>query len=564
VLTLRILCQILQLHDCNQSLTIQKLILVIDDLAAQWVHTRPINPSPDTEETYTLIQSWISNCIRSHCHKNIADSSFTPSRLLKIVEMDGKFDLTVVQAGTHAPYVALSYCWGGNQEHKTTTKSLKENRGVIDYNNLPKSIRDAINITAKLRYNYLWVDSMCIIQDDDVDKSREIAQMPFIYSNALFTIAASSAAAARDGFLRKRRETACGEMFEFLFLGAGNQIGRLRGVHVPEDEYGKAPLNARGWCLQERLLSTRILEYDCRQLRWICPDSGGQNRYTDGWSKSAEAIFPHINYIPSTLPEADFRETWRDIVIQYSRRNLTMASDRILAISGIANRFGNLTDDTYIAGHWLSMLPGNLLWYADYYGYTETKTFGPRTGVYQGPTWSWVAIDCDILWDLPALDDSWQNTLEILNYGIQLQDESALYGAVTDAVLTVKGPIKSAWCMERPYDKPSRMEITQTKVGPGIAMVHLDAHELGIHENYDKGPVYLLAVSSKERSQDDRFTYGLVLKEELSANVVKRYSRLGTFSLTPSFPSDSITDVLEKRRLLGLFDDCKKYVIELI
>jgi len=405
---------------------------------------------------------------------------------------------------------------------------------------------------------------MCIIQDDDADKAREIAQMPLIYSNALFTIAASSAAAARNGFLRQRRETADENMFEFLFLDAGNQIGRLRGVHVPEEGYAKAPLNTRGWCLQERLLSMRILEYDCRQLRWICPDSEGQYAYTDGWSRSPEAISSHFNHISLTLLEADFREMWRDVVIQYSRRNLTIASDRILAISGIANRFGSLSKDTYIAGHWLSMLPGGLLWYADYYGYPKTKTFGSRPKVYQGPTWSWVTIDCNVLWELPAQYDGWQNALEVLNFRIQLQEESARYGAVTEAVLTVKGPIKCAWCKEQRHDTPSRMEIVQTKGGPGIALVHLDAREPSIHEKHDKGHVYLLAVSLKEQSQDDKFTYGLVLKEEPPTSVVRRFSRLGTFSLTPSFPSGSVTDIVEKRRLLGLFDNCEKHTIELI
>lgn len=183
-------------------------------------------------------------------------------RLLRIRKSGGEYYITLVTNidGTKIDYVALSYCWGGDQVHKMTSHRLKETSCVITFIELPKTIQDAVTVTNSLGYSYLWVDSLCIIQDDETDKTTEIAKMPLIYSNAIVTIAAAAAHSTSVGFLGQRQISA----------------PVIEGIQI-EDEQGKIhtggiveldgsdpeilPLETRAWALQEAFLSARVLEY---------------------------------------------------------------------------------------------------------------------------------------------------------------------------------------------------------------------------------------------------------------------------------------------------------------
>jgi hypothetical protein len=103
-------------------------------------------------------------------------------------------------------YVALSYCWGGTQT--ILTKKLKKNwETSINKDQLPQTIQDAIFVTMRLDVEYIWIDSLCIIQEDSIEMAEEIAKMVDVYSFAIFTLAASSAATAHEGFLQDRNVT---------------------------------------------------------------------------------------------------------------------------------------------------------------------------------------------------------------------------------------------------------------------------------------------------------------------------------------------------------------------
>lgn len=104
-------------------------------------------------------------------------------------------------AGERGRYTALSYCWGGPQEFRTTKKDLAARIEGFQLDNLPHALQDAVIVTRELGISYLWVDSMCIVQDDVEDKFREISGMRHIYKEAVLTISASNSKAANDGFL---------------------------------------------------------------------------------------------------------------------------------------------------------------------------------------------------------------------------------------------------------------------------------------------------------------------------------------------------------------------------
>ena len=106
-------------------------------------------------------------------------------------------------------YAALSYCWGGDQESKTVRVRLEERCKGFPLAELPKTIQDAIVTARRLELPFLWVDAICIVQDDPADKKRELAIMDQIYSGALLTIVAARAGTANNGFLQQRNLRQC-------------------------------------------------------------------------------------------------------------------------------------------------------------------------------------------------------------------------------------------------------------------------------------------------------------------------------------------------------------------
>jgi hypothetical protein len=131
----------------------------------------------------------------------------------------------------------------------------------INFADLPKSLQDAIIVTENLDLKLLWIDALCIVQDDAMDKAIEISTMPAVYSQAAVTILASRAESVRDGFLHMRN-TYDTSIFEVPYMGGEDRMASV--VLVPElarPRNSKEPLAFRAWALQEKLLSPRILDY---------------------------------------------------------------------------------------------------------------------------------------------------------------------------------------------------------------------------------------------------------------------------------------------------------------
>jgi hypothetical protein len=89
-----------------------------------------------------------------------------------------------------APYIALSHCWGQTAIVRTTKATFARRKQGIDISLLPPAFRDAIDIACRLDVRYLWIDSLCIIQDDQLDWQTKSARMSTIYQQTLLTISA--------------------------------------------------------------------------------------------------------------------------------------------------------------------------------------------------------------------------------------------------------------------------------------------------------------------------------------------------------------------------------------
>src|SRR3954452_14892826 len=155
-----------------------------------------------------LAANWISACRESHrCggwgRRSEADTSNFPTRVVDLGPSEGPHLLISREASIdiHSqPYTALSHCWGAAGGHLVTmTANLKQMSRGIPIEEIPKTYIDAFEITRSLGVRYIWIDALCIIQDDPEDWQLESAKMCDIYRNAYYTIAASAAASNDHG-----------------------------------------------------------------------------------------------------------------------------------------------------------------------------------------------------------------------------------------------------------------------------------------------------------------------------------------------------------------------------
>ncbi|KAM7187235.1 HET domain containing protein [Rhypophila sp. PSN 637] len=382
-----------------------------DDPAAEHVRTRPIESEVASDQAFTRIKIWLEDCSGDLLHGKSRHSKcptpsphYLPTRLVQLnqsgtAESPPELRLfeTKANAGDMqaAPYAALSYCWGGEQLFNLTHDRLDSWRSSIRYQKLPSTLKEAVIVCLKLGINYLWVDALCIIQVDAVDKSVEIADMPNIYRNSTLTIAPASASAVTQAFLGQQTYPGSAPAFLLPYRcraadGDGSQqvLGNIvlsSAIQETED-----PLHTRGWTLQERLLSPRNLEFGARQTRWICQQLNPG--LCDGWRKQADyhgGSRSNSGQLVSGSDEyAQAVHDWYSLVGVYSKRNLTQPSDRILVMSGIAERYGSVLKDQYVCGMWLGTLRSVLGWNIEAKFVPKADVQSPD-GAYQGPTWSW-------------------------------------------------------------------------------------------------------------------------------------------------------------------------------
>jgi hypothetical protein len=387
-------------------------------VAAADIKQRPPNLTPSSNETMSKARTWLQRCCSTHeaCATREFDSdqlvtsdaqTLKPRRLIKIFQRSAGPAITVhprlclvdTTYISWPKYATLSYCWGGDQKVKLTMSNLASWQSKISFHNLPQTIKDAIIVTAELGLEYLWIDALCIIQDDDADKGVELARMGDIYSKAHFTLLASRSPTVQDGFLKPRyipKERG----YRLPYICNDGQIGSVvlwagRDVGVAE------PIHQRGWCFQEQILSARILEFGTHQIRYLCTANRTEEVVpeTDGWITNSETFAVHGTGRPLDLPAnwatlpvdgTEFLTMWNNIVMHYSHLSLSFSTDRLRAISAIARKLKQASSARYYAGLWAEHLPSQLLWETT----NDDKLFPKATRAAKpaAPSWSWASM----------------------------------------------------------------------------------------------------------------------------------------------------------------------------
>ncbi|KAH6662543.1 heterokaryon incompatibility protein-domain-containing protein [Halenospora varia] len=372
-----------------------------------YVQQRMASPEVVSEEAFEEIRSWNNGCLTTHkeCPKMVFNQ--LPSRVLDLSNSNNPIDtIKVIETkgatgSARAVYAALSYCWGPRpQEILLTKATLGAFKAGIVVRDLPASLRHAILVTRGLGLQYLWIDALCIIQDSDEDKAKELSQMPHIYKNALVTISAAIADNCHEGFLHERPEiikrieaSFCLPLVWDVLQPDGERASEIwlspddsRGFNIKqfEDEV----IESRAWTFQEAWLAPRLLIYGSGPVQWRCLSKvrtqglkeeevkpGKLNllkkvvapQYQEREKFFLNALIAAVNegiIIPAHATSfPHWLENWLIIASHYSKRQISYKSDRLPALSAIASEFGRMYSDQYLAGLWKRSLPWALLWH---------------------------------------------------------------------------------------------------------------------------------------------------------------------------------------------------------
>lgn len=148
-------------------------------------------------------KSWLTTCLTTHEYCNVDGlNTAVPTRLLSIFEDPPRL-VSTAELTTRPRYGTLSHCWGNKEFLKLNSQNIDSLARAIPNNMLSKTFKDAIQITRRLGIAYLWIDSLCIIQNDDNDWEHEASLMSSVYGGSTINIAASTAVDGTEGCFSK-------------------------------------------------------------------------------------------------------------------------------------------------------------------------------------------------------------------------------------------------------------------------------------------------------------------------------------------------------------------------
>jgi hypothetical protein len=380
---------------------------------------RALPEKTSTAESLDQAISWVDKCKSKHSSCRVSADATLPTRVLDLSDK-----------------VRLHTRGNQNQKSKyiceTTKKNLTERLTDIPWTELPRGYQDAIKVCRSLGQRYLWIDTLCVVQDDKEDWTHEVSQIGKIYGNAMLTIFATGSQSHNDSmFCNNNIQT-----ITVTYKGKDYQFQvapRVEHIYMSSERQElKCPLLQRGWVLQERLLSKRVLHFGQQELFWECCEEvkcqcSLVNHAAESKSNlSAMALqarkITHNLFLLSTETDsasADVRSSalaqrfrnpysadefqngiiprkWRDLVSEYSGQRFSKESDRLAGISGLARQMQEYRHSKYLAGLWEDSLWMDLLWIG---GLPDAKRAKEGTA----PSWSWASLPGKVTWSADGL-----------------------------------------------------------------------------------------------------------------------------------------------------------------
>ena len=419
---------------------------------------------------FEIAKYWLDDCRNNHqsCRRE-------PSKLPKRVIDVGGAELRLIEdASKPASYAALSYKIGGISLFTSTSATLRDRQSGFSIDLLPQTVQDAIQWTRALGLSLIWIDSLCILQDNLDDWEIELSTMADIYFNATVVIAAAASDDASKGCLpvdNKLSKIPCEPTTGLYILP---DFERDRWIH------GKGALDSRAWTFQEVQLGTRVLRVGSEEISWQCRqckrrenvpmDEKEHNVQADGFALGSRALDA------KRLMDRDLFRGWYVLARDFNARDISFSADRLPAFSGLAKLFQSYLNAEYVCGLWKEDLRHGLLWRS-----THPGTLVP----YRGPSWSWVAIEGNQLvwqWDLLRSKEH-ESRFEILEVRVVVPGRNP-FGRVTSGRLVVTGdvtPLPAYLCGDETEKDVSEftwpLVMFDIRHEPGVQCLLLRMHE---------------------------------------------------------------------------------------
>ncbi|KAF5494601.1 hypothetical protein CGCS363_v009093 [Colletotrichum siamense] len=384
---------------------------------------KPILRNTASEDTLQTITGWINECTSTHPLCSNADIARLPTRVIDVGSGEDNIRLQETGQSTGV-YACLSHPWGKRPLVRTLKDNFSQFKSGIPWSTLPRTFQDAIDFTRRLGLQYIWIDSLCIIQDDSLDWQKEAAQMANIYQHAYVTLAASKATDSSRGLYTSSPDP----KYQAQQLSLVNDVDDTDFplqvcsdlLHI-DGFFDFFPISRRAWVYQERLLSARVVHFAGAEVNWECnsarncecgqissgasvlPDKihfagslaelngkfkGKRRELAEATSDTTDITTDYSKFSSSLLQSPQWGQSvkaWRQAVKQYAQLNLTFSKDRFPALAGIAKMWNPQYQDQYFAGLWRDSIHLDLLWLV----YKP----GRRPDEWRAPTWSWASLE---------------------------------------------------------------------------------------------------------------------------------------------------------------------------
>ena len=540
--------------------------------------------SPRTDSTIALaaIKAWIGECITTHhppeglCGSS--KGSYLPTRVVDVGLEDRTVKL-VEPKGANGTYICLSHCWGHSEIITTTKSTFEERKRGIAWEELSNTFRDAISLTRTLGFKYIWIDSLCIVQDDSRDWETESATMASVYRNSYLTIAATRSANGHGGLFSRTEDfevfgkTPDGEDYFLCFRERIDHhievVGSTDSTTLDEIEttpkasghstMAYHPLLTRAWVYQERMLSPRVLHFGQYEIFFECRSAiqcecgSIQFHGSTGVSPRSLVKIEYANilglygedYEKQYQAEIQYQgaRLWRTMICSYGALLLTKSKDRLPAIGGLAKEMADVRKSRYLAGLWEDTLNDDLLWTIR----TTSKYKKPRPYPRNAPTWSWASVETwpsywdEILFSVVE-EDSFEERLPYKHFSMIEKCEvswSAIdeFGSIAHGSLKISGLVAKG-ILEREVEIHNDTESIVHYVSfPNTRLAmktdYLLDHE-GPSQTSPTTSVFCLRMSLIQEGNTD-YLISLVLKK--SPGFHNCFERIGTLIISGSLRS---------------------------
>ncbi|KAH8732555.1 heterokaryon incompatibility protein-domain-containing protein [Phaeosphaeriaceae sp. PMI808] len=351
-----------------------------------------IPQSPQDPQLFALPQKWYGDCLKDHPLCKPPNPAFRPTRLIEIIDDDWVKLVITSNKEISGSYVSFSHCWGKAKTLKLLEGNMTQLLTEIRVSELPTSYKEAISACRFMNFRYIWIDSLCIIQNSREDWQQEALTMKDVYQNSALNLCASAAAENSDASF-KSRDPALIAAFKIKPDWASEDTHYITKFDMYDEEVSFSPLQSRAWVQQEFFLSHRSLVLTHSQMWWQCRQGIACETFPCGYPSSS--IDPSRLKIMREGTERDASHgekrqndyEWYKTIEKYSHCGLTVFTDKLVALAGLAQAFRRFyPGEQYIAGMWRSQLPLALCWSTDSF----TTTYRPPE--YVAPSWSWASV----------------------------------------------------------------------------------------------------------------------------------------------------------------------------